>query len=89
MARLGGIGTCLSISGSCRFASLLIQQQKFHDYKCKESFTYLADVVRTWLELDTEKKENKTESIEEIQAKEPPATKRIDDINDELWLPKF
>ncbi len=55
----------------------------------KESFTYLADVVRTWLELDTEKKENKTESIEEIQAKEPPATKRIDDINDELWLPKF
>ena len=70
---------------------LLIYGKNYPAEACgtKESFTYLADVVRTWLELDTEKKENKTESTEEIQAKEPPATKRLDDINDELWLPKF
>jgi hypothetical protein len=28
LARLGGIGACLSTSGFCRFTSLLLQQQK-------------------------------------------------------------
>jgi len=28
---LGGIGTCLSASGLSRFASLLLQQPKFHE----------------------------------------------------------
>jgi hypothetical protein len=33
LAGLGGIGTCLSASGLCRFASLLLQQPRFHEYK--------------------------------------------------------
>jgi len=35
LVRLGGIGTCLGTSGLCRFASLLLQQPRFHERKCE------------------------------------------------------
>ena len=51
----------------------------------KESFTYLADVVRSWLEIGSAKNTNS----EEMQKAEPVQEIRFDDINDEIWLPRF
>ena len=46
LARLGGIGTCLSTSGYCRFASLLIQQQMFHECKCNRVLMKFCWIVK-------------------------------------------